>query len=383
MFLTATNLPAYLLDKGLVRPSDIVGGDLRVVEVGRRNRNFRVERPDGPWLFLKQVPTVIGETVGAVAREVEANRMAAAAGPDTALGRTMPVLLHHDPLRHALVFEAISHGHSLALDVARDRKVDPRIAGAIGRVLGRCQVAYGQVAGEAPLSPVFPRMPHWVFMMPQSAEQVMPNMGPGSLEIVRRLRATPELAGGLVQLGQAWRRVCLIHGDLKFDNILLAPPPGSDPAAPPGEEAIRLVDWELADVGEPLWDVAGLLCGFLHIWLSSTPIDPAQPPLATLARAPVDAPALQQGAQAFWRGYMEGTGTPPALEGVALTRALQLVGARLCLLAFEYGNGAAAPFSAPMGACLEWARAFLTNPLGAGQAWLGLAVGAPVAREAA
>ena len=39
MFLTAYNLPHYLLSKGLIDSQSLVAGDFAIAEAGRRNRN--------------------------------------------------------------------------------------------------------------------------------------------------------------------------------------------------------------------------------------------------------------------------------------------------------------------------------------------------------
>ena len=43
----------------------------------------------------------------------------------------------------------------------------------------------------------------------------------------------------------------MIHGDVKFDNILVS------------DDGMLLVDWELAGLGAPVWDLAGVVDGLL------------------------------------------------------------------------------------------------------------------------
>ncbi|QKW06163.1 phosphotransferase family protein [Streptomyces sp. NA04227] len=47
------------------------------------------------------------------------------------------------------------------------------------------------------------------------------------------------------------RRICLIHNDFRFDNVVLGE---SDPTRPAG-----LLDWEMATLGDPLMDLGGAL----------------------------------------------------------------------------------------------------------------------------
>ena len=47
------------------------------------------------------------------------------------------------------------------------------------------------------------------------------------------------------------RRMCLIHNDFRFDNVVLDP---DDPTRP-----VALLDWEMATIGDPLMDLGGAL----------------------------------------------------------------------------------------------------------------------------
>lgn len=59
-----------------------------------------------------------------------------------------------------------------------------------------------------------------------------------------------------------WRPRCLIHGDFKSDNIMVA----VDPKAVP---LIKFVDWELAGWGDSLWDVGSFIGDCLFNWINS------------------------------------------------------------------------------------------------------------------
>ncbi|MFI6538740.1 phosphotransferase [Nonomuraea sp. NPDC050547] len=59
-----------------------------------------------------------------------------------------------------------------------------------------------------------------------------------------RLAADPLLSDVLREGAAAWRAGCLVHGDLKADNCVVA------------GDRIRVIDWELSGLGDPAWDVA-------------------------------------------------------------------------------------------------------------------------------
>src|SRR5947208_14057584 len=106
MFLTATNVFHYLRDAGQLSSRDIIEENFRVIEVGRRNRNFKIMRNSGPSLFVKQVPIIHPETVSSFRREAAVAQMACEAAPESALRSVPPSLRRYDPQAHVLVYEA-------------------------------------------------------------------------------------------------------------------------------------------------------------------------------------------------------------------------------------------------------------------------------------
>jgi Ser/Thr protein kinase RdoA (MazF antagonist) len=66
--------------------------------------------------------------------------------------------------------------------------------------------------------------------------------------LLDHLASRPALVAGLRRARGAWRKVALIHGDLKYDNILIN-----------SSNRIVVIDWEMAAIGDPAWDLAGLM----------------------------------------------------------------------------------------------------------------------------
>jgi len=317
MFLTATNLIHYLCDVGLASTDDVTHECFTVSEIGRRNRNFRVARECGRSLFVKQVPAILAETTLSFMREAACAQLAAESDEVPALRAVMPRLLRYDPERHVLAYEAIDDAQSLAEHVARNGLADEvfdalaaTLAAIHTQTRGEEQLAsmHHAFAGEAP----------WICTIGEKAELVMPNMSGGCREIVRYMRATPELLHGLLQLGAQWRTPCLAHGDMKWDNVMIA-------TLADGTKSVRLIDWELANRGDPLWDVCGILCAFFQYWLLQ--------PAADLAA--VGSPlfvGMRRSALRFWQRYAQAASDASAALPLHLGH---LFGARLALLAFE------------------------------------------------
>jgi hypothetical protein len=372
MFLTAQNLFYYLRDTGLATADDVVGGDFAVVEVGRRNRNFLVLRPRAGSLFVKQIPALAPETISSFRREAACAQLAHDAGAHAALPCVTPTLRRYDPGRHVLVYDAFEGGETLNELVQRTGALPAGMAGRLARTLAACHLEGARPGALAAVAPALPGETPWVFVIGEKAETLMPTMSGGSRQVVDAIRATPELLYGLAALGAGWRRVGLMHGDLKWDNLLVIGPAD-------GERELRVIDWELADLGDPLWDVAGMLSSFLQYWIVNVPAQHAADPARALAgdwAVPLGAARALAGE--FWHAYGSAVRAEIPLSPELARLAGRLTGARLVLLAFELLQ--AAPAMTPHAAlALQLARYLLADPRRGMADLLGIGVDAPAA----
>jgi hypothetical protein len=119
------------------------------------------------------------------------------------------------------------------------------------------------------------------------------------------------LGRAIAELFDALQPCCLIHNDLKLNNILLHDdweqfsPDDSNFKEVKGERLIRLIDWERGSWGDPAFDIGTIVASYLRIWLSSlvigkeieiekalslaiTPLESIQPSIAALAVAYFD-----------------------------------------------------------------------------------------------
>jgi hypothetical protein len=370
MFLTAQNLFYYLRDAGLAHADDVAGGDFGVVEVGRRNRNFLVLRPRAGSLFVKQVPVMVEETILSFRREAACAQLAHEAAEDAALPAVTPRLRRYDAGRHVLVYDALEGGETLNELVRRTGAVPAGLPARLARTLAACHLETSRPGALAAVASALPAEVPWVFTVGERGETVLPGMSGGSRQLVEAIRATPELLYGMAALGAGWRRVGLMHGDLKWDNVLVVGPHD-------GERELRIIDWELADLGDPLWDAAGLLCSFLQHWFLGVPVAPAAGPAPSAAPAATGAAARALAGE-FWRAYTDAVHPAlPVTPELALL-AGRLTGARLVLLAFELLQGLPA-MTPHAGMALQLARSLLADPYRAMDELLGMSVQPPAA----
>ena len=146
------------------------------------------------------------------------------------------------------------------------------------------------------------------------------------LEILRILQANAGFVEHLERLTRSWRPETVIHGDIRFDNVLVRSPRADEEV-----DAIELwiVDWEMVRIGDPAWDLAGALQDFLVLWVSSMPLSDELTTEEMTARARVPLDELRAASRALWAGYRAAAGLEVAEEGGFLRRAVAFAAVRL------------------------------------------------------
>lgn len=332
MFLTVAALPHYLIARGLVSPSSIVDGDFAIVEAARRNRNFKVLRSGGPGLFVKQIRQPELQAVHTLEREAACYRMVQAIPELAPLARLLPGFIDHDPARALLIVDLLPDGENVTEHHMRLGTFPPEI----GRLLGRGLAAYhaglaGHLAGRAEAA-VFPRQVHWILTLEATGYATLEPMGGAAAQLAALLRQAPEISQRLAALARQWRADSLIHGDMKWDNCLIHP-------GPDGEPLLRIVDWELADLGDASWDVGSIVQSYLVYLLLTTPPAPGLPPEVLLERVLQRLGEIRPALRAFWESYAEARGFALAASRSYLERCLRFAAARLIVTIVEHMNG--------------------------------------------
>lgn len=135
-----------------------------------------------------------------------------------------------------------------------------------------------------------------------------------ALEFYELYQRTSDLSGAIAELEKDARSCCLIHGDLKFNNILLHDhwaswAPQRLPAAPlslrlsDGLGVVRLIDWEQWAWGDPAFDVGALVADYLRAWLRSLILSSGVDLTLALRMAAVPLELIQPSLQALLQAY--------------------------------------------------------------------------------
>jgi aminoglycoside phosphotransferase (APT) family kinase protein len=98
---------------------------------------------------------------------------------------------------------------------------------------------------------------------------------------------------------------------------------------------MRIVDWELAEIGDPAWDIGGALHDFISFWLYSLPITGNENPEQLISSTEYPLQNMKKAIRAFWRGYIKTAGLQGRKANELLIRSTRYCAARLIQKTYE------------------------------------------------
>jgi hypothetical protein len=363
--LAHAEVARYLLRRDLLRPSSIVDDGLEVVEVSRRNLAFRVTTSEGPCYFLKQ--GIDPDRSATVAHEAMVYRMFGSCDDADGLRRHVPGYVDFDAQRALLVLELLRPCE----DFSRYQARTGRCAVTLGRRFGVALSALhrqGTRAAKRSAAGSFHGRRPWALFLDIPRLAALQDFSAAHLQMIRIIQSTEELRETLRVLRSDWRSDTFIHHDLKWNNCLVFPKPGSVRVT-----ELKLVDWEFADWGDACWDAGAALGNYLGFWLMSVPISGDEPPDRYLELASYPLAAMQPAIAAYWSAYTTGMALDAESSGEWLVRAVRYAAVRLIQTGYEQMQGSM-QLSGNVVAMLQLSLNILRRPQEAAVHLLGLPV---------
>ena len=118
---------------------------------------------------------------------------------------------------------------------------------------------------------------------------------------------------------------------MKWDNCVVYRANGD------GEElGFKIVDWELADIGDRRWDVGAILQAYLSFWIMSIPVNSEMSPAQFVELAQYPLEDMQPAIRAFWKAYLETLQLEGPEAAQLLETCVQYGAARMIQTAYEY-----------------------------------------------
>src|SRR5258708_40271459 len=87
---------------------------------------------------------------------------------------------------------------------------------------------------------IYQGQPPWRLSFHLMPHASMQNLSAANGQFMSILQSYPDFGQALDRIRNSWRRNVLVHGDMKFDNVVVR-------SAQTADQTMHVVDWELAD----------------------------------------------------------------------------------------------------------------------------------------
>jgi Phosphotransferase enzyme family len=299
--------------------------DSKITIISAKNFNLHISFSDNRNLLVKQeIHDSLGNAMGEFWVVWRINKlMKEFSDFGNKIANSLPDLLHFDPENSILIFNyAIDHVDLFDFYV-KENQFPVSIAGLIGKLLGTIHsqtfqcIDYKRKLEEYYLdcseiftpgieehAPLRERKSYSAIDIIERISRITPQiyrtMPQECLHFFRLYQRDSSLSKAIAALKSSITPSCLIHNDLKINNILLNLNWTSS-----ASKVIKLIDWERANWGDPAFDIGCILCSYLEIWLdgltinstlsineslqlATTPLELLQPSLSNLVRSYIE-----------------------------------------------------------------------------------------------
>lgn len=321
MFLTTSNLIHHLLSRGLLLTSDVVNSRLMIWDAARRNRNFKVMINEDRGVFVKQIQTTDVLSVKTIQREIDFYQLAREFPRWSAL---MPKMIDCDVKRRSIVLELFLRAENLREYHTRAQAFPLDVSKSVGTVLGEFHRSVSLRDLTREQIDFFRKKPCWIL----SFKEAPASASSGVKQLLQFLHQHPELLGILDDMLANWKFEHVIHGDFKWDNCLVFP-------SEDGCAQVKMIDWELVDIGDVAWDVGGILQSYFAHWIGLPHFRQALNDGGETLEVLLQSKGFFLAIRAFWRAYADTVNLDPSVRYVQLLCSIRHAAARLILTVYE------------------------------------------------
>jgi tRNA A-37 threonylcarbamoyl transferase component Bud32 len=296
--LSSQNVLEYLAKHNLCDRQD--KDQIQIELKAAKNFNLLVKLNDGHQLIVKQEPhNSRGHTAGKFTNEWRFQQFLAHFSELSHLRPWLTEVVHFNADDSIIVFNYLDNYCDLADFYRQENVFSTAIASTIGRILATIhRTTFNRQDYQNFLSnSQLPKLARGLDRITPEAFGLIPVDGLKFFTLYQRYES---LGQAIAKLVSAFDSCCLVHNDLKLNNILLH----LDWEQPElsNSSFIRLIDWEFCSWGDPAFDLGHLICSYLQLWLNSlvvsntisieeslglamTPLQLLQPSIAALTQA--------------------------------------------------------------------------------------------------
>jgi thiamine kinase-like enzyme len=322
------NVINYLLEKKLLDNESIVDGALEIFDVSRKNRNIKIANRLGSDLFLKQANPYDNNSIITIKRESLLYAILQTENEFTSMVDIAPKIVDYDEKNNIMLTEFV-HGNSWIHYITREAnmKLEKDIVASLGKTIATFHRTYENVSKTSRKLRFLPRTFTFENLLIHPGPEVFINISQANLKLLKIIQRDPKIYHALEELFTDWSPITLIHGDIKFDNIIVTIEKNARKSI--------ITDWEMASIGDPAWDVGSIFQEFIRSWLYALPITGIEEAQELLAMSTESLQNMQYALRIFWNEYIKVIQKNPKETNELLLRSSKFCAARLFQSAYE------------------------------------------------
>jgi thiamine kinase-like enzyme len=323
--LNSENVLSYLQQNGL---GEFDRQNTTLKKFSAKNFNLLVITPDlAPMLVKQAAPNVNGHQSDALFTEWQLQQLIAQYPSLAELSHFMPKVLYADR-PNSIVVNHFWTDYDDMQDYYddEDQEYDPEIAKELGQKLALVHRSTYQGTWQEPLETSLGNPANPGRKVARRLNQIHSGIFAitpiDCLRFYKLYQQYPSLAAAVEQLAQDHQACCLVHNDLKLNNLLIH----HSPTPPATDSRIRFLDWESARWGDPAVDLGNLINSYLQLWLENLVVSSELSINESLQLAIVPLTSLQPILFSLFDSYRQNFPTIFADQPDFLAKVLQYAG---------------------------------------------------------
>lgn len=256
MRLTKKNITFYLLDKGFLNPKAFLSGDYILTQSMSRNSIFKIQHQNSTGVFVKQLINQDVTNSYLMQKDATSHYLIHESGLYKETSSYIPKYYGYDPNHHILVTEFFVDTGNIHEETFAKKELSQHYAKQMAKILSSYHFDITKEVDHQSSLQFFGGQIPWILNLGNIGDTDSNGMNNVVLQEIRKHK---QLSQKIDKVASTWEITSLIHGDIKWMNFIVMP----------DKKDVKLIDWEIADLGDPLWDVAGVFQSYLSSWVMS------------------------------------------------------------------------------------------------------------------
>ncbi|KYC37875.1 aminoglycoside phosphotransferase [Scytonema hofmannii PCC 7110] len=308
--LSSHNVVNYLIEHGLCTQKEQALS--KIESRSSKNFNLLVTIPNNRHLLIKQERyNKEGKTKNEFVKEWRFHEWLSAFPEVAHISSFISEVVHFDPSSYIIIFNYLDNYCDLEDYYDQEQTFPTSIAWEIGKSLA----IFHSKTFESNIYKFFlfydsqelEKKPNFLQGLEKLKPEIFARVTSDNFKFFKLYQRYESFGEAIAKLKNTYQRRCLIHNDLKLNNILLNNQwqqslSNIDESA---NSIIRIIDWERCTWGDPAFDLGRVIASYLNIWLSSLIISTEIDLAIALQLATTPLEKIQPSINALIQGYFQ------------------------------------------------------------------------------